>query len=392
MHYSNYFYDLFFKSPTTLINTLQFKEEITKELKEYTHTYQDKNPLPIIYDSNKLNEWYKTEGQTILTNIFANLWQILSELSQNAMPSHDARHAIFKVPASALELINSENITGWERVGVLGALIHDWGRWSEERIFNAPQGGAIHSRMSFVLAKEYLDEFNIPLEIKWHILNAAMVHTKGEDESDPLVTQVTVTADREQLWGPEFILRILHHVKTEGSCEVFYKEPGKDDLFSKFEKIFRNRLLGPLHSRNEHLKILKSDLAQFLYLSGTDEFKKDIEKFMENSQSWLFIDYKNLIRQADYFYTPVKTTGEALAILLKSKNIAPNQHYIDTAIQRVMEVPTHLNERLAKAIMLINEAKIREEKRIKESLMLLLKEYKSDRFLYYVTLTIYDNI
>jgi hypothetical protein len=392
MLYSNYFYDLFFKSSLSLVSDPQFKVDVVKELKDYTHAYQDKNPAPVIFYPEKLKQWYETEGQNILINVFANLWQILSDLSQNAMPSHDARHAIFKVPASALELINAEGVTSWERVGVIGALIHDWGRWGEERIYNAPQGGSIHSRMSFVLAQEYLEGFNIPSEIKWHILNAAMVHTKGADESDPLVTQITVTADREQLWGPEFILRILHHVKTPGSCEVFYKEEGKDDLFSKFEKIFRNRLLGPLHSRNEHLKVLKGSLAQFLYLSGTDEFKANINEFMENSQSWLFIDYKYLLQQADSFHTPVKSAGEALKILLNTNNIAPNQHYIDSAVERVMNVPGHLNQRLAKAIMFAHEAKLIEEKRIKNSLSSLMKGFKNDKFLYYVTLTIHDKI
>ena len=392
MLYSNYFYDLFFKSPLNIISEPQFKKNVTQELREYTHSYQDKNPQPIIYHPEQLDEWYKTEGQTVLINVFSKLWQILLDLSQNAMPSHDARHAIFKVPASALELIHSEGITNWEKVGVLGALIHDWGRWAEERIFNAPQGGSIHSRMSFVLTQEYLEEFNIPSEIKWHILNAAMVHTKGANEFSPIVTQITVTADREQLWGPEFILRILHHIQLPGSCEVFYKQPGKDDLFSKFEKILKNRLLGPLHTRNDHLKVLKGVLAQFLYLAGTDEFKKNINEFMENSQSWLFIDYKYLLKQADSFYTPVKSAGEALKILLNTNNIAPNQYYIESAVERVMQVPWHLNERLAKAIMFAHEAKLIEEKRIKKSLNLLTKEFISDKFLYCVTLTIHDNI
>ncbi|MBC7472682.1 MAG: hypothetical protein H7263_00200, partial [Candidatus Sericytochromatia bacterium] len=193
MQYKNPYYDLFFKSPLSFVNSPEFQERIPKDLKQNVHSYTDKNPSPIL-NNEVLNNWYHHEGQAILITVFEKLWNILSNLSQNAMPSHDARHAIFKVPACVLELIDSEQVSGWETVGVLGGLMHDWGRWSEERIYGRPQGGAIHSRMSFLLSKEFLEDFDIPKEIKWHILEAVKVHTKGGNEDSPMVTKLTVAA------------------------------------------------------------------------------------------------------------------------------------------------------------------------------------------------------
>jgi len=239
----NNFYHQFFKTPISEVDTPEFKESILLSLRQDAYSYQDTYFQPVL-NSQFLNEWYHGEGQGVLCDLFKKLWLVLESLSISAMPSHDARHAIYKVPASALELIDAENITGWERVGVLGALMHDWGRWSEERIFGAPQGGSTHSRMSFVLAKEFLEDFAIPGEIKWHILNAVLVHTKGATENDPMVAKITVTADREQLWGPEFILRLMHHIKAPGMCECIYPEGVRSDIFSKIERIFSHRLLG----------------------------------------------------------------------------------------------------------------------------------------------------
>lgn len=161
MLYQKPYYNLFFKSSLSSVNSKEFKENLPKDLKKEVYLYTDNSPEPAL-NHDILNHWYDHEGQAILITVFEKLWNILSNLSQNAMPSHDARHAMFKVPACVLELIDSEQVSGWEKVGILGGLMHDWGRWSEERIYGRPQGGAIHSRMSFLLSREFLEDFDIP--------------------------------------------------------------------------------------------------------------------------------------------------------------------------------------------------------------------------------------
>jgi len=94
--------------------------------------------------------------------------------------------------------------------------------------------------------------------------------------------------------------------------------------------------------------------------------------------------------QADTFTTPVKSAGEALAILLDAKNIAPNKAYIKSAIERAEQTPLHLQERLAKAIMWAEEKKLEEDQRIKSSLETLIKT--DDKFLSLVASLLHDNM
>lgn len=89
-----------------------------------------------------LDAWYESgEGQVVLLDLFGRLWAKMEDISQWAMPAHDRRHPMYKVPASSIEYIQAERVRGYERVGVFGALLHNQGRWAEERIFVGPRRG-----------------------------------------------------------------------------------------------------------------------------------------------------------------------------------------------------------------------------------------------------------
>lgn len=103
------------------------------------------------------------------------LWKQMAIIALKAQPAHDARHAMYKVPAAALAYIHSERVEGWERVGVL-------------------------------------EPFDMPTRVKQHILLSALRRTAGADATDPMALKITVSADRDQLYGPEFALRIVHHI------------------------------------------------------------------------------------------------------------------------------------------------------------------------------------
>jgi hypothetical protein len=121
--------------------------------------------------TQQLNAWYwSSEGQEVLLLACDALWKQMAIHAQKAQPAHDARHAMYKVPAAALAYIQAERVEGWERVGVLGALLHDHGRWPEERIYGEPLQSQLHAQISFVLGQEWLEPFDMPTPVKQHIL------------------------------------------------------------------------------------------------------------------------------------------------------------------------------------------------------------------------------
>lgn len=415
MTYNNDWYNQFFIQKITN----SYKEEIFEILKKEDKTFKQ-NPLyefcSITKISNErhkaLNQWYFNEGQNILINIFDELWSILYNLSEHAMPAHDARHALFKVPLSSIEHIHSEKVNDWQKIGVFGALLHDWGRWAEERVFGEPQTGMVHSRMSFVLAREFLDNYDIPLEFKWHILNAVVVHTVGANDNDDMPTKLTVGADREQLWGPEFILRLFHHVPVKGHESVYQREnaPLQDGILAKIRKIFETRFPGPLYSRDEHLRVLRGISFQFIYLLETKEFQQNALSYMKEHESWLNLDTDKLLDEINQFQIYYNSGGnlsyekamktkfsmdnevsislnlkQAIIKLLNSNHTAPSVIFREKAIQRVMATPEHLHEKLKMGLDFAQAKKIEEEKRLVLSITNTLHNMPEDKLLFHIT-------
>lgn len=159
----------------------------------------------------RLDRWYGSEeGQRLLVALFRQWWAQLLEHADEAMPAHDARHALLRVPAATLECIAADGVTGSGRLGVLGALFHDTGRWAEERLFGHPTESVFHARLGFLLARDWLSGSGLPDILADEVLHAVLTHTSGADPTSPLISRITVAGDRDQLHGPEYILRLVH--------------------------------------------------------------------------------------------------------------------------------------------------------------------------------------
>ena len=239
-------------------------------LKQRSQTFIETVPYSFTEaQTQEFNAWYwSSEGQEVLRLACDALWNQMSIHAQKAQPAHDARHAMYKVPSAALAYIHAEQVDGWERVGVLGALLHDHGRWPEERIYGEPLQSQLHAQISFVLGQEWLEPFDMPTPVKQHILLSALRHTSGADASDPMPLKLTVSADRDQLYGPEFALRIVHHIdKKNGDFGSFYGENKARSVLDKIRHMALHRLPGPLFSRSEYVDSLWRQTVQFLMLA-----------------------------------------------------------------------------------------------------------------------------
>lgn len=222
-------------------------------------------------DNRELNQWYQgPQGQMALRDFTLRAWAQLNEFAQHAMPAHDARHAIRKVPAAAIRYVHSEGVQGWQRVGVLGALLHDHGRWSEERIYGRPREGLMHARMGFVLTQELLSDADMPQPVKDHIAYCVLQHTTGAQEQDPMPVKLTVSADRDQLLGPELVLRLSHHIPMPDGWMGTMLGVGRRSVLDRLEKFLRTRLPGPLYSRQFEVDRLHRILLDFVLMAESE--------------------------------------------------------------------------------------------------------------------------
>lgn len=326
-------------------------------LKQRSQTFIETVPYSFTDKQNQeLNAWYwSSEGQNVLRLACDALWKQMATFAQKAQPAHDARHAMYKVPSAALAYIHAEQVEGWERVGVLGALLHDHGRWPEERIYGEPLQSQLHAQISFVLGQEWLEPFDMPIPMKQHILLSALRHTSGADASDPMPLKITVSADRDQLYGPEFVLRIVHHIeKKNGDFGSFYGENKARSVLDKIYYMALHRLPGPLFSRSEYVDSLWSQTVQFLMLAyghdaqWIDAFMSALQAHPQHTPlSYTPTDVNDWLENARAFASSHAHTQRTLAdeidFLLSAPNIAPGEDYWQRVFKKV-----HLSPELEK--------------------------------------------
>jgi hypothetical protein len=199
---------------------------------------------PGAFDARRaaLDGWYRSaHGQEVLCAAFRRLWRHFMALARHAMPAHDARHAVVLVPASAVLIAHDEGVAGSARLGVLAALLHDQGRWAEARLHGHPTPGELHARLGFLLAREFLGDTDIPPPLQDELLHAVLVHTRGATAADPIVTRLAVAADMTQLHGPEFVLRLVHHLSLPPAPSCFVDEAPGTSLLDRFDHFLGQR-------------------------------------------------------------------------------------------------------------------------------------------------------
>lgn len=349
-------------------------------LKGIGHEFLNRAPRhPDADTESALNLWYgSSAGQEVLANFTIKLWSQMSTLSAHAMPAHDARHAMFKVPATALEYLEAENVQGWGRLGLLGGLLHDYGRWAEERIWGGPGESLSHSRLSFLLGRELLEQFNMPEAAKEQILLAALLHTTGAGPQDPMPLKLTVTADREQLCGPELVLRLFHHgVGPVGQVGSFYGEVKGETVLDRCYRFLRHRLPGPLFTRMELLDNLWWDLAYFILRCepyGTSKARFEGDNPLQRDG---FVWEDAWFRARDV--CPRESRPELPASrLLASANVAPNPRFKLAALDKTHLVAKPARAALGSALAYIADRLHEEDRRQLTSLRRIRKDNPDD--------------
>jgi hypothetical protein len=304
-----------------------------------------------------LNRWYaSTGGQDALGAFTRALWSQMAQIAPLAMPAHDARHAMYKVPAAALQYVVAEQVEGWERVGVVGALLHDHGRWAEERVFGFPDSSVVHARLSYLLGHELLEAYDMPLPVKQHILMAAIRHTTGAGPSDAMPLKLTVSADRDQLYGPEIILRNAHHViGADGEGSSYYGERPGQTVLELLERYLTRRLPGPLFSRHSQVNRLWQILATFLLLSeaptaSRQRFERILAHRSDASEPLPPFDWRQAYETSRQHLTNSFSPADALDALLTAPHVAPAEKYCLEAHSKLSFVSEDNAPRLAAAL------------------------------------------
>lgn len=351
-------YQRLFNTPITEQYKIELISDLKKEFKDF---YQDYNDNLTIEDIKILNKWYFSDkAQQELLKFIKDFWKLLNSQALHAMPAHDARHALFKVPIYAFKYIIKENITGWERIGIIGALGHDFGRWAEEHIFGNAQPGSVHSRMSFVLVKEFLENYDFPIQIKKMIQNSVLKHTTGANENESMPIKLTVSPDRDQLIGPEMVLRLFHHKPKETTLKVIFDEIHQESVMQALIKMYFLRLPGPLFSLEDELRISYQVTLTFCLMNV------GLDKILEYKNLFAKTDFNEAMFNADIAVAKTHidkilntsldiSVEQALFNLLSAKNTCPDIHYKNLALQKLHNLHLQQKQILAKSLNWVNQ-------------------------------------
>ena len=310
----------------------------------------------------------------------------MHSVAEWAMPAHDARHAMFKAPASALLYLQAEDIQDAGRLGIFGALLHDHGRWAEERIFGGPGESMVHARLSFLLARELVEEFQLPAAAQRLIMQSVVQHTAGAGPGDEMAVKLTVTADRDQLYGPEIIIRILHHIVDQESLSmssVYGEKPGLSVLDRLTHFVF-NRIPGPLFSRDAHVDNLHNSLATFILMAEPADLsaarfarrpaptasRRGLPDGFEWESAW---------QEAQALVPAADDPEAALRTLLSAPNVVSNPEYMNDAVHKLSDLPEVHQERLAGALTWVHQQRVALDTLEAANLRRLALSYSADR-------------
>ncbi|MDF3838094.1 hypothetical protein P3W85_34940 [Cupriavidus basilensis] len=370
--------------------TESLRTGLTDEAKREVAAFMEAcRAVPDVAEKATLDAWYESgEGQAVLLHLFQRLWAQMADIARWAMPAHDSRHAMYKVPATSIEYIQAERVRGYERVGVFGALLHDHGRWAEERIFGGPWCGGLHARLSFLLAREVMEDLPIPPLLRDQVLRAVAQHTKGATSADPMVTKLTVSPDREQLYGPEIILRLMHQVPKETGelAAILRSAHSRSSVLDRLMHFWANVLPGPLFSRQGHVDELRHILGTFILMSQDREASRAQFASVARAKLPPGFRFDRAWACADALrpHTEI-SVQEALRTFLAAPNRAAGAGYMAAALAKAKTVEPHQTTRVAGALEWARAQRVRQDLRQEQALRDARDWFREDALLLTIT-------
>lgn len=377
------------EQPVEQIDLAALALEVQREGREH----QDNAAAPSESQDAEMDRWYDSSiGQATLKSLVEDVWWHLERVASHAMPAHDRRHAIHKVPLSAICYVAAEGVRGYQTLGVLGALLHDYGRWAEERLYGAPGPGVIHARFSYLLAREVLEAHDLPDYVRSHLLLGPLNHSSGAVPSDPMIQKVTVSADREQLYGPEIVLRLAHHgVGDNWDMASFYGEKRGTPILDRLKHFHDNRLPGPLFARDAWLGRLRGQLRDFVLIAESLEASKSRWVGVSSSKFTSPLNEEQHLRLWEAAQQSSAATFRdispvaAFEQLLDAKHVAPSHAHRKVALDKLSELAPENCERLSRALQWIDAERLRNDADERALVSKALSSRPDDLFLHRLT-------
>jgi hypothetical protein len=210
--------------------------------------------------------------------------------------------------------------------------------------------------LSYLLGRELLETIDAPSTIKQQILLAAIRHSSGAEPDDPMPLKLTVAADRDQLTGPEIVLRLVHHaVGEQGMGSSLYGEKPGRPVLAHLEHFLINRLPGPLFSREAAVRHLWRLLATFLLIAEDADASRERFKRIPGPADF---DWKVEFDRSRDHLGRSESPEDALSALLGAPHVAPGEGYRREAFEKLAGVTDANRPRLASALHFVNDARI----------------------------------
>ncbi|MEK7605547.1 MAG: HD domain-containing protein [Patescibacteria group bacterium] len=308
----------------------EFIVKAAEEANTFKTNFEKQENILTPSERTRISEWVrKDEGETGMHQLeqlgraCIRLWSSVgrstgteTEKKMSGLPGHDKRHLLQDLTAGLQfrnDVVSAEagNKDEYQKIGLIGSLLHDVGRLAEERVVGTPVGGEQgdkHTELSFYIAKQLFDAFpQLDQAVRDHILYSILVHQKwpNKSEEETIGYQMTMNeplnrsvmgSDRLQLVGPEAILRFIgfdigesdkpldFDTKVKPERKEALDNKAETDLSEHIEFYMRNLLPVEVpgspqaanNAVNQRCNLLRAISGAYLWLSSSDEIRKQI--------------------------------------------------------------------------------------------------------------------